>query len=103
MRFRRGASATLAVAALAVAALAVAGGTAAVADSDRANRQSINTEADYTPGKEFAPQAASSPCTGALDEPFMLPAGYDQQVVAREPEGGTRDLWDMNTQNGVRT
>jgi hypothetical protein len=58
-----------------------------------------NTAADYTPGDKFEPLAASSPCVGALDAPFVLPSGYDQQVVAQEPEGGTVDLWDMNTQN----
>jgi hypothetical protein len=58
-----------------------------------------NTAADYTPGDMFEPLAASSPSVGALDDPFVLPSGYDQQVVAQEPEGGTVDLWDMNTQN----
>jgi uncharacterized protein len=58
-----------------------------------------NAAADYTPGDRFEPLAASSPCVGALDDPFVLPSGYGQQVVAREPEGETVDLWDMNTQN----
>jgi uncharacterized protein len=58
-----------------------------------------DTAADYTPGDKFAPLAASSPCIETLDDPFLLPSGYDQQVVAQETEGGTVDLWDMNTQN----
>jgi uncharacterized protein len=34
-----------------------------------------------------------------VEDPFVLPLDYAQQVVAREGEGGTVDLWDMNTQN----
>jgi hypothetical protein len=62
-------------------------------------RQAINTAADYTPGRSFEALAASAACAAATDAPFELPAGYDQEVVAEEGEGGTIDLWDMNTQN----
>jgi uncharacterized protein len=62
-------------------------------------RQAVNTAADYTPGRSFEPLAASAACAPATDAPFELPAGYDQEVVAAEGEGGTIDLWDMNTQN----
>ena len=48
-------------------------------------KQAKNTAADYTPGDKFEPLAASSPCVGALDDPFVLPSGYNQQVVARSP------------------
>jgi hypothetical protein len=62
-------------------------------------RQAINTAADYTPGRSFEPLAASAACAPATDAPLELPAGYDQEVVAEEGEGGTTDLWDMHTQN----
>lgn len=88
MKFRKGVTA-----ALAVGALGAAGTAVAVADPDgdkiRPNRQAIDTEADYTPFKRFTPLAASAPCTGEESgpgsEPFLLPTGYQQQVVAEEP------------------
>ena len=85
---------------LAVAAGMVAAGalTLGVASAGQAI-EARETAADYTPGEKFEPLATSAPCVGALDDPFVLPSGYDQQVVAQEPEGGTVDLWDMNTQN----
>jgi hypothetical protein len=33
------------------------------------------------------------------EQPFVLPAGYSQRVVAREGDGGSTDNWDMNTIN----
>jgi hypothetical protein len=63
------------------------------------NGQAIDTQANYTPGERFEPLASSATCAPALDDPFVLPTDYAQQVVAREGEGGTIDLWDMNTQN----
>ncbi len=63
------------------------------------NGQSINTEANYSPFEKFKPLASSSACPGAVNKPFVLPSGYDQQIVAQEGDGGTEDLWDMNTQN----
>lgn len=52
-------------------------------------------------GFQFTPLPASTVCTngGNPAQPFVLPAGYIQTIIAREPEGGTADLWDMNTQN----
>jgi hypothetical protein len=93
---------------LAVSALGLAA-TGAVAASG--SGKSKDTEADYTPIERFDPLAASSPCVGAGSgrdsNPFVLPersdeddtSGYDQVVVAEEGQGGTEDLWDMNTQN----
>ena len=50
---------------------------------------------------QFEPVPASAVCTpgGNPTQPFVLPPGYIQTVFAAEPEGGTRDLWDMNTLN----
>lgn len=82
--------------------LALANAAHADSKSDlrgKKNGQAINTAADYTPGEKFEPLASSSACVGALDDPFVLPPDYGQQVVAREGDGGTIDLWDMNTQN----
>lgn len=79
---------------LAVAAVA-GGGSALAAIAGHAQ----DTKADYTPFEKFAPVPASAGCTGALDDPFVLPPGYGQQVVAQEGDGGSVDLWDMNTQN----
>ena len=79
-----------------LAAVGVVGGGSAFA-AIAANAK--DTRADYTPFKKFAPLPASAACTGAVDDPFTLPPGYGQQVVAREGDGGSVDLWDMNTQN----
>jgi len=85
--------------ALLVGAVAAGGGSALAAIANEAK----DTKADYTPFEQFTPLAASSPCVGAteipLQDPFMLPTGYGQQVIAREGDGGSTDLWDMNTQN----
>lgn len=50
---------------------------------------------------QFQPLPTSTACTpgGNPEQPFVLPAGYTQTVIAREGDGGTRDLWDMNTVN----
>jgi secreted PhoX family phosphatase len=49
----------------------------------------------------FTPLPSSVSCTagGSATQPFLLPAGYAQTIVSSEPNGGTADLWDMNTQN----
>lgn len=60
-----------------------------------------DTEATF----EFVGLPASTPCTaggaGAFpnEQPFVLPAGYVQRVIAREGDGGATDIWDMNTVN----
>ncbi|CAA9272250.1 MAG: hypothetical protein AVDCRST_MAG52-3306 [uncultured Blastococcus sp.] len=50
---------------------------------------------------QFAPVPTSTACTdgGNPEQPFVLPPGYVQEVFAQEGDGGTIDLWDMNTQN----
>jgi hypothetical protein len=50
---------------------------------------------------QFTPLLASSLCTpgGDPEQPFLLPPGYTQEVLAQEGDGGTTDLWGMNTQN----
>ena len=110
MRFGRSATA-----ALAVLALGATGVSAAVADNDDYghNRQSIDTRAEYTPGSAFTPVASSTACPGEPGgrqaNPFAIPPGYDQTVVAEEtdpvpgPFGGQEDLYDMNTQNEFGT
>lgn len=48
---------------------------------------------------QFTPLASSAPCTdgGNPAAPFVLPPGYQQRILASEPE--FPDLPDMNTQN----
>jgi hypothetical protein len=65
--------------------------------------EATDTKADFSPFERFTPLAASATCTTAGDDPFVLPAGYTQTVIAREGQGGTIDLWDMNTQNEIGT
>jgi len=51
----------------------------------------------------FEPLASSAACvpggagTFPDEQPFLLPAGFGQTVLAREGDGGTIDNWDMNT------
>ncbi|MBA3473172.1 MAG: hypothetical protein H0T57_08085, partial [Rubrobacter sp.] len=76
----------------------------------RKNGQAINTKADYTPFEKFTPLASSTACVGEPSgkqaKPFVIPTGYNQQVVAEEGDPGTNantDNWDMNTQNEFGT
>ncbi len=54
---------------------------------------------------QFEPLPASAACTvggvGAFpaEQPFVLPPGFVQTVIAREGDGGATDNWDMNTLN----
>ena len=54
---------------------------------------------------QFTPLPASAVCvpggagTFPEEQPFLLPEGYVQTVIAREGDGGTSDNWDMNTLN----
>src|SRR5688500_11881919 len=54
---------------------------------------------------QFQPLASSAACViggaGApgAEQPFILPDGFVQTVIAREGDGGTTDNWDMNTLN----
>lgn len=54
---------------------------------------------------QFDPLPSSAACfPGGLgtfpnEQPFIVPAGFVQTVVAREGDGGSTDNWDMNTVN----
>src|SRR4029450_1310233 len=54
---------------------------------------------------QFSPLPSSAACvpggvgTFPFEQPFLLPAGFGQTVLAREGDGGTIDNWDMNTLN----
>jgi hypothetical protein len=61
--------------------------------------ESHNRRADSTPLMRFHPLLASSPCPGATTDPFLLPSGYRQEVLVQERDGGSKDLFDMQTQN----
>jgi uncharacterized protein len=49
----------------------------------------------------FTPLPTSAACVpgGTGEQPFIIPPGFVQLVVAREGEGGAPDQWDMNTLN----
>jgi secreted PhoX family phosphatase len=53
----------------------------------------------------FEPLPASAPCvpggvgTFPNEQPFVLPSGFVQTVIAREGDGGSTDNWDMNVLN----
>ena len=85
----RGTSALIVSAAVATIAAGVA------APSDRHNRGPFR----------FQPLATSAPCVpGGVgvfpnEQPFVLPPGFEQTVIAREGDGGTTDNWDMNVLN----
>jgi len=88
---------------LAVGALGAVG-SAAIAGEGNGNAK--DTRADYTPFTQFTPLASSTPCVGEVGtrqaKPFVIPAGYEQQVVAQEGDpglNGNSDNWDMSTQN----
>ena len=54
---------------------------------------------------QFTPLPTSAACvpggvgTFPAEQPFLLPEGFVQTVIAREGEGGTIDNWDMHTLN----
>lgn len=54
---------------------------------------------------QFSPLPSSAACipggvgTFPAEQPFLLPDGFAQTVVAREGDGGTIGNWDMNTLN----
>ena len=54
---------------------------------------------------QFSPLPASAACvpggagTFPAEQPFLLPSGFVQTVVARQGDGGTIDNWDMHTLN----
>jgi secreted PhoX family phosphatase len=53
----------------------------------------------------FTPLPASAQCipggagTFPDEQPFLLPEGYEQKIVARQGDGGTTDNWDMHVLN----
>jgi len=63
--------------------------------------QALAKNAERASFAEFEEIDNSVACTsgGNSTRPLILPDGYSQTIVAREPEGGTRDLLDMNTLN----
>lgn len=65
-------------------------------------------QSDTTPTNgpfQFEPLPASAACvpggagTFPDEQPFVLPPGFEQTIVARESDGGSTDNWDMNTLN----
>ena len=54
---------------------------------------------------QFSPLSSSAACvpggvgTFPAEQPFLLPEGFVQTVIAREGDGGTIDNWDMHTLN----
>ncbi len=106
-RYRR--SVALAASLSVAAALAMAAANAGQAQEKGQTQNNngrdlpLETLADYTPFERFTPLASSAPCIsgGNQAQPFVLPPGYTQEIVAVEnfPANRTRDLWDMNTQN----
>src|SRR3954471_22534690 len=83
---------------LAAAAAAAAGSAvlAGAADNDSGSRHRAF---------HFTPLAASAPCvpggggTYPNEQPFLLPPGFSQEIIAREGDGQSTDNWDMNTLN----
>jgi hypothetical protein len=70
--------------------------------TDRISEPLSQASSSPTSGQfKFTPLPASAACTngGNPAQPFVLPAGYAQTIIAGEGDGGTIDLWDMNTQN----
>jgi uncharacterized protein len=49
----------------------------------------------------FTPLPSSATCVpgGTGEQPFIIPPGFAQLVIAREGDGGAPDQWDMNTLN----
>ncbi len=54
---------------------------------------------------QFSPLPSSAACvtggagTFPAEQPFLLPEGFVQTVIARQGDGGTTDNWDMHTLN----
>jgi len=108
MRLRPTLTAVLAAGALgALGGTAALGGSAALAaDDSRRGGQAIDTKADLTPFERFRPLDASAPCPGEPSgreaQPFLIPDGFEQHVIAEEGDPDTNantDNWDMSTQN----
>jgi secreted PhoX family phosphatase len=75
---------------------------AACDDGDRISEpmSDLRPSSSATAGQfRFTPLPSSAVCGPSTEQPFLLPPGYTQTVIAREGDAGTLDLWDMNTQN----
>ena len=86
---------SLTASAICVAGITAIAATAAIADHD-------GQQGSYF---RYTPLPASAACVPGVsgtfpnEQPFLLPAGFNQEVVAREGDGGSTDNWDMNVLN----
>jgi sugar lactone lactonase YvrE len=71
-------------------------------ESNRINEPSSVESAGATSGQfTFTPLASAAACTpgGSATQPFAIPAGFVQTIVASQASVPAFDNWDMNTQN----
>src|SRR4051812_7523012 len=96
--FRRSATSILRTICLAIAAVLFAGGIIATNLATAAAPARDNDSPTKGPFK-FEPLLTSATCTpgGNASQPFALPEGYVQSIVASEPQ--FPDVPDMNTLN----
>ena len=79
--------------------LLLAGAATACDEADRMVAPTAASSSAIGGQFTFTPLPGSAVCGPSTEQPFLLPPGYVQTVIAREGDGGTRDLWDMVTQN----
>ena len=80
--------------------LLLCGAAAGCDETDRVIEPISELSSSPTSGQfKFTPLPTSAVCGQDAAQPFVLPPGYAQTIIAREGDGGTIDLWDMNTQN----
>src|SRR3954463_316213 len=82
----------------------LAGAAVACSDADRMTEPAGGSFASSSPTTgqfQFAPLPASAACTigGNAAQPFAVPAGYSQTIVASQAQVPSSENWDMNTQN----
>ena len=89
-----------------LAAVGVLGAVAACVADDRgvgpkasAPVSALTSQGVGSGGFVFEPLAASAVCTngGSATQPFLIPAGFEQSIIASEPD--VQNAIDMNTQN----
>jgi uncharacterized protein len=86
---------SLTTSAICVICAAAIAATAATAEHGNGRRNAF----------QFTPLPTSAACvpggvgTFPNEQPFLLPAGFDQEVIARQGDGGSTDNWDMNVMN----
>jgi hypothetical protein len=73
----------------------MAGGAILADDDDRRAARSFR----FTPLPTSASCVPGGAGTFPNEQPFLLPPGFEQVVIAREGDGGAPDQWDMNTLN----